>query len=141
MDTLIRINNSLLRKERASDRPRRETRVYAFDRKSSSSQEIQDWREFLLWRQEGRCAGLWIDNGTEEGYHNECSARITQYADLDHIIELRYHGHDERWNCQLLCKECHLEKTTGNAMKKADAIALRDRIRADPTYKPSQSWR
>ena len=128
------------RKTRAVSRPRRDTRVYDFDRKSSSSQEIQEWRDFLWERQGGRCPGL---QGTDKDgdWTSECLVRITRDAALDHIVELQFHGHDARWNCQLLCWDCHDAKTRANRMTRAKAIAIRDRIRADPEFRPSQAAR
>jgi hypothetical protein len=38
-------------------------------------------------------------------------------TDCDHILELRYGGTDTEDNLQMLCRECHVKKTSANCKK------------------------
>jgi 5-methylcytosine-specific restriction endonuclease McrA len=126
-----------MRKEGAFEHARRETRVFHFDRKSSSCATMATWRKTLVELQKGRCAGLL----TAEGVYHPCFNPVFESSALDHIIELQYHGHDRCWNSQLLCTKCHDAKTRANRTSKACAILIRATIRANPEYRPSQPMR
>lgn len=78
------------------------------ERNASSSSRI---REKLIQAQEGMCPGLI----TMDGFiHRKCSKSILYGGECDHIIELRHRGIDCEDNCQMLCHECHAEKTRAN---------------------------
>lgn len=78
------------------------------ERNASSSPRI---RERLVDAQNGICPGLI----TMDGFiHRNCSKSIVYGGECDHMIELRHKGIDCEDNCQMLCHECHAEKTRAN---------------------------
>jgi len=64
-------------------------------------------RSQLRRDQANKCAGIlrWY------GVYKKCDKAEEQ---CDHIIELRHGGVDDITNLQMLCCECHKEKTSGN---------------------------
>lgn len=78
------------------------------ERNASSSPRI---REKLIDAQKGICPGLITMDGI---IHRKCSKPIVYGGECDHMIELRHKGIDCEDNCQMLCHECHVEKTRAN---------------------------
>jgi hypothetical protein len=78
-----------------------------YNRSSRNASASESKREILINEQNGICRGLLLPSG----YYRRCWRRATE---CDHIIEIRHGGEDCIDFLQMLCHECHCEKTSRN---------------------------